>query len=598
MKARLFATALLLALSSWVHATWTDEGSNVYSCTTGICAMTCDADNACNNFTFIATHTAEQAQVSCEASNACASATFFLAAKTSQSVICSEVDACDDLSIYVGVPGSGSTGMDVAVPSGFQQSDFYGAISSFSLMCLVTSSCNQLSLNSFYAIAGLSVSCAETDSCKDMNIDAASITGNISLGCFEEDACNNVNFTTRTDGTAQCVDNDAGHCASVTVSANAAPVPDVDLDGVPDANDLCPTGVSNGAGAPLNADANGDGCDDVAEALLDDDGDGVPNILDGRTLTWNGSFFDVLPDFFDESKWLDNGVAAAADVINPDQVIGREIEMGNVTMQLDNHLSVLLGYGNSLTLNNTRLFGQANTAFRPTATEGGTATITLNQRANLRFGWIWDIELILDGESRATALGADTSADTGVIGKNTTVNFKGEGASLLLQNVSVEDAEVLVSKFLVDGAAADLNINLVISPFGMGAEIWPDYDEDGLVGGADWCPKGNPVITDWDNDGCDDATEDDDDDNDGVPDWLDMCPESVGSNIGSDGCEIPDEDKKGNGDGKPDDTKTKKSGGGGGSLLWMLNMLVGVLLWRRVSVVSPAQTVVLSSKFL
>ena len=59
----------------------------------------------------------------------------------------------------------------------------------------------------------------------------------------------------------------------------------------------------------------------------------------------------------------------------------------------------------------------------------------------------------------------------------------------------------------------------------------------------DECPLSVSMTSDFDRDGCDDATEDWDDDGDGVPDSSDSCPlglinwdSSSGSDIDGDGC--------------------------------------------------------------
>jgi hypothetical protein len=62
----------------------------------------------------------------------------------------------------------------------------------------------------------------------------------------------------------------------------AAPPPDRDGDGVPDAADNCPDEPN-----PDQADADGDGVGDACEPPPDRDGDGVPDRLDNCPGTWN-----------------------------------------------------------------------------------------------------------------------------------------------------------------------------------------------------------------------------------------------------------------------------------------------------------------------
>ena len=72
-----------------------------------------------------------------------------------------------------------------------------------------------------------------------------------------------------------------------------------------------------------------------------------------------------------------------------------------------------------------------------------------------------------------------------------------------------------------------------------------DYDDDGdgVFDADDKCPRSVSVTSDFDRDGCDDATEDWDDDGDGVPDTSDNCPlglmnwdSTSDSDIDGDGC--------------------------------------------------------------
>jgi len=70
-----------------------------------------------------------------------------------------------------------------------------------------------------------------------------------------------------------------------------------------------------------------------------------------------------------------------------------------------------------------------------------------------------------------------------------------------------------------------------------------DDDGDGIFDEDDKCPLSVIMTSDFDRDGCDDATEDWDDDGDGVPDSSDSCPlglinwdSSSGSDIDGDGC--------------------------------------------------------------
>ena len=57
----------------------------------------------------------------------------------------------------------------------------------------------------------------------------------------------------------------------------------------------------------------------------------------------------------------------------------------------------------------------------------------------------------------------------------------------------------------------------------------PDDDNDGVPDTQDNCPTGamgwvSTALNDWDSDGCEDSAEDEDIDNDGILDIYDSCP--------------------------------------------------------------------------
>ena len=105
---------------------------------------------------------------------------------------------------------------------------------------------------------------------------------------------------------------------------------------------------------------------------------------------------------------------------------------------------------------------------------------------------------------------------------------------------------------------------------GQGDECDYDDDNDGITDNSgDDCPRGgawnwtSDSTTDFDNDGCKDATEDMDDDNDGVEDTNDSCLTSYtpprdwwtsnpSNDVDGDGCRDSDEDNDDDGDGYED----------------------------------------------
>ena len=101
------------------------------------------------------------------------------------------------------------------------------------------------------------------------------------------------------------------------------------------------------------------------------------------------------------------------------------------------------------------------------------------------------------------------------------------------------------------------NITLVF------VEIIEDADEDGVIDELDYCKNGDSnwvsnINTDYDQDGCKDITEDIDDDNDGIEDYLDSCMSSLGwisdtlSDYDSDGCNDTYDDDDDDNDGIDD----------------------------------------------
>jgi len=94
-------------------------------------------------------------------------------------------------------------------------------------------------------------------------------------------------------------------------------------------------------------------------------------------------------------------------------------------------------------------------------------------------------------------------------------------------------------------------------------EIDTDWDDDGVLNVEDSCSEGeigwtSSIETDYDQDGCNDALEDPDDDNDGVHDNLDNCPTGImdwpalSIDIDQDGCIDVNEDLDDDNDGVND----------------------------------------------
>lgn len=539
LSASIFMTANFVCSA---HADWQNT-ANVYQCTSGSCALSCTAANECEGYTFIASQGATNASITCFGESACLNTVFYLAASNENKITCLGTDSCKNSDINVGVPNSGVI-VD-PVPNSFFQRDFFGLINKFQLNCSGDSSCVSTDIISYYQITAQTIFCtAETDACKDLIVNAFSTVGDVSISCEETNSCNNVAFTTAAV-TSACV---GDYCSSVTHTENAVPTPDVDGDGVLDVNDLCPTGMS-----VITDVAPSDGCDDVEEKP-DFDNDGVPDVVDGQTLEWDGPIF--FGDFFNEDNWKDKGLATAADVINPSKVIGREIVMANVALNLPDNTDIFLGQGNSLTITGTTLGAGINTNFYPLPTIGGNALIKVKGTSTFNFGLAWDITLTLEGSSRVVSANTDFNSDTGVLGKNTTINFVGGKTRAIFSTINTHDVKTMLAKFFINGDAAVLDNNIIIKQNdASGSIVLPDFDGDGFGGNEDNCPNSVSVTTDFDGDGCDDIAEDNDDDGDGVADDFDACVTadfSLSADFDFDGCDDNDEDLDDDNDGKLD----------------------------------------------
>lgn len=532
-------------LSFNVNADWVST-ANGYECTSGTCDFFCDVANECEDQTFIASHSATKATITCSGENSCLDTVFYLAASNDNGITCLGLNSCKNAEINVGVPDSGV--ITAPVPNTFLQSDFFGLIQEFSLSCLDDSTCVDMNIVSYYEIADQDIFCMggdATNSCNNVNINAQSTEGDISITCEKSTSCTAVAFTTAAP-TAGCI---GTFCSpGVTHLSNPAPTPDLDADGVLDAEDLCPLGMSS------ITDVNTDGCDDGLETP-DTDGDGVSDLLDGRILEWSGPIF--FGDFFNEANWEDNGGVTAADVVNPSQVIGREIIMSNIAVNLPDNTDIFLGLGNSLTVNSGTLGAGVNTNFHPLSVGGGgSASILVKSTTNFNFGLAWDIAFRLEGSGRIISANSDFDSDTGVLGKTTTVDFVGGKTRAMFSNISVSNAETMLAKFSVDGATAVLNDNIIIKANGeLGSMLLPDFDGDGIGGHEDNCPFSVVVNTDFDGDGCDDVVEDADDDADGVIDDFDQCVTedfNLSADFDADGCDDANEDLDDDNDGKLD----------------------------------------------
>jgi hypothetical protein len=116
----------------------------------------------------------------------------------------------------------------------------------------------------------------------------------------------------------------------------------------------------------------------------------------------------------------------------------------------------------------------------------------------------------------------------------------------------------------------DISIQILAADYDQDSELDindVDDDDDGIIDINDDCSLGttgwiSSSVTDYDNDGCQDASEDDDDDNDGFDDNADDCSQGsigVGLDHDSDGCQDAEDDDDDN-DGFTDSTDNCSQG--------------------------------------
>ncbi len=198
-------------------------------------------------------------------------------------------------------------------------------------------------------------------------------------------------------------------------------------------------------------------------------------VLHAQTfLTWDGGGDGF--SFEDDANWLDfdtfgappAGTMANGNVIGYDEIL---IFAPFATIDINQSHNVNLGDGNLLTVEDAVVIAGNNASFHPIATgAGGSATVSLKGTSNFQYGWSWDMTWTLADSTVLNAKNSNSDADTGVLGKNSSLDFGSLDSRFRTSaiNYVTTDPSALVAKMTVLGAPAVVGENLTITPDGSG----------------------------------------------------------------------------------------------------------------------------------
>ena len=326
-------------------------------------------------------------------------------------------------------------------------------------------------------------------------------------------------------------DHDGDGCRDSTEDDND------DNDDYLDVDDNCPNGYMG-----VHTDLDGDGCDDLNEDT-DNDGDGVENHLDlcpDGAQYWNGlaedndgdgcrdadeddnDDNDPYPDAIDDCPSGTTSWEAPSSDYDEDGChdLSEDPDDDNdgVLDHLDNCPTGAMGWVSSA-LNDWDSDGCHDLSEDPDDDNDGHSDWDDSCiRSPVIIGYDWTNNFDNDGDGCE-----DTTEDN---------DLDNDGIESNFDNCEDEPTSAWVST-PEDDYDGDGCIDSADS----------DDDGDGIYDEYDECPLSETTTSDFDRDGCDDATEDWDDDGDGVIDSSDKCPlglsnwdSSTGSDIDGDGC--------------------------------------------------------------
>ena len=307
-------------------------------------------------------------------------------------------------------------------------------------------------------------------------------------------------------------DHDGDGCRDSTEDLND------DNDDYPDVDDSCPSGFMGD-----HIDLDGDGCDDVHEDP-DNDGDGIENHLD---LCPNGAQYWAS---FSE----DNDGDGCRDADEDDN------DDNDPYLDVDDDCPSGMSWWNSL------LFDHDGDGCHDIEdTDDNNDQIPDLEDLCPTGMTVWFSEPASDYDNDGFSDWEDACIRSSAMA-DSHMDGDGDGCD---DNTEDNDLDNDGIESAYDNCEGDPTSTWVSTPE-------EDYDSDGCIDSTDFdddgdgisdeydaCPLSVSMTSDFDRDGCDDATEDWDDDGDGVPDSSDRCPlglsnwdSSSGSDIDGDGC--------------------------------------------------------------
>ncbi|NJR42559.1 MAG: PEP-CTERM sorting domain-containing protein [Akkermansiaceae bacterium] len=207
-------------------------------------------------------------------------------------------------------------------------------------------------------------------------------------------------------------------------------------------------------------------------------------------LNWASSSND---SFATEANWIDTatGMAPLPDAINSTVLIDDDVNIGSATatftVAIPQSYQVRLGNERVMTVTNSNVTGSSNThyvpidanLFTPATTE--SFDVNLNGTTTFSFGWGWNVNWSLNDNAQLTAFNTNSSAATGVLGRNSTLDFASYTTSFNLFGINYlsdsPDRTAFISKMTVFGQPAVLGVNLQATSNGGAGTIFTPIPE-------------------------------------------------------------------------------------------------------------------------
>ncbi len=201
--------------------------------------------------------------------------------------------------------------------------------------------------------------------------------------------------------------------------------------------------------------------------------------------------------FGTESNWIDTttGSAPLPNTINSAVLIDNDVNIGSSTatfsVAIPQSYHVSLGNERVMTVTNSNVTGDSNTYYVPidpnlfTPTTSESFDVNLNGSTTVSYGWSWNVNWTLNDTAKLTALNTNASALTGVLGRNSTLDFASYNTSFTLQGINylTESAErtAFISKLSVFGQPAIVGENLLVTSNGGSGTVFTPVPEPSSV---------------------------------------------------------------------------------------------------------------------